>query len=129
MFEEMTQIHGVSVEKISDDILKSTYENGIKLNKKMAEEIDNVQLSLARGEDLFIIADFSKGGIELDKEAEQFFLKDGKMIPYTNGLAIISNPSKFGFIKKFFSQKNSFYPIKEVRTAEEAKAWFDTLKQ
>ncbi|UKN00268.1 hypothetical protein K6119_11035 [Paracrocinitomix mangrovi] len=129
MFREQMEIYGVSLQKIANDTLESKYEKGVKLTKKMAEEIDNVQLSLAKGEDQFIIADFSNGGVQLDKEAEMYFLRDGKMIPYTNALAIISNPSKFGFLKRFFSKKQSFYPIKEVHSREEAQMWFDTLKQ
>lgn len=124
----MMQIHGVSLEKIDEDVLLSQYEEGVNLTKKMAEEVDKVQLNLARGEDQFLIADFSKGNVKLEKDAETYFLKDGKMIPYTNALAIIANPSRFGFIKKFFSKKQSFYPIKEVSSINEAQQWFDTIK-
>jgi hypothetical protein len=119
----------VSITKTSDDVIHNYYKPGIELGEKQAIEIDNVHLILAQGNDMFIIADFSRGGISLDKSAQEFFTKKGRMIPYTKGIAIIDGPNKRSFLSKLFSKNKTWYPFKEVESVEEANSWFEELRK
>ena len=119
----------VSVKKIDDDILLNVYKKGVELSENDAMEIDNVHITMSQGKDVFIIADFSKGTSTYDDSAEKFFVNKGKMIPFTNAIAIISNPKKSSFLTKIFASNRTYYPVKEVDSIEEAKAWFETLRK
>lgn len=124
----MIELFDVSLTKISEDILCSKYHKGAILTEKKARDIDSVQLNMTRGQDFFIIADFSEGEINVEKDAERFFLKNGKMIPFTMGVAIISKGSRIKSLSRMISWNRAFYPIREVQTIEEAKSWFDKLR-
>ena len=124
----MTKIFDVSLSKIAEDILCSKYHKGANLTEKKAQDIDSIHLTMTKGQDYFIIADYSEGEINVEKEAEHFFLKNAKMIPYTNGVAIISNSPKKTLFGRMISWNRAFYPVKEVKTIEEAKSWFDQLR-
>lgn len=118
----------MSIRKINDDTIYNLYKPGIVLSAKDAEEIDNVHLTIAQGNDMFIIADFSQGDVSFDRSAEEFFMNKGHMIPYTRAIGIISNPKKQSLFSKLFRRNKTWYPFKEFDSVESAEKWFEALR-
>ena len=48
-----------------EDVLITTYRSGITVDQEKAIEIDMAHLTLSAGKDMFILADFSSGNIQM----------------------------------------------------------------
>lgn len=123
MFIEVAEV------KKEGDILITAYKKGSKVDVKSARDIDLAHTTLASGNDMFIIADLSAGEIELSNQAKDFFLHEGKMMPFTKAVAIVGEIKSRGLMHKIFGKSKSWYDVKKCGSIKEAEQWFNELRK
>lgn len=116
------------IEKIDPDILKTTYKAGMSIEVKDAREIDAAHLTMSQGKDMFVVANLIEGHPEFDRDAEDFFVNKGRMIPFTKAVAIITDHKSSIVSRVFGALSKTLYPTKEFDSLESASDWFDTLR-
>lgn len=125
---EHIELEKAIVEKIDQDVLVTRYRSNTDITVQDAQEIDNAHLTMAQGGDVFIIADLSIGSTRIAKSAQDYFIRKGRMIPYTKGIAIVSHQKSTFFTRLFKGMSRTLYPTKEFSTFDEASAWINTLR-
>ncbi|MEX1000801.1 MAG: hypothetical protein WDZ35_01660 [Crocinitomicaceae bacterium] len=122
------ELKKASLQKIGEDVLLTQYKSGFKISEADAKEIDGAHLTMSQGNDVFIIADFTATDVSFEKSAEAYFVKKGKMIPYTKGIAIVTNKKSSFFDKLFATAKKTLCPTKEFDSMSAAVAWIDEIR-
>ncbi|UKN03591.1 hypothetical protein K6119_08700 [Paracrocinitomix mangrovi] len=117
-----------SIIKIDPDIILIKYKEGAKISETDAREIDEAQLTMCQGNDVFIIADLLNGNPEIDKLAEDYYVNKGRMIPFTKGIAIVAKTKSSLFSRLFGKTTRTLYPTKEFASVDEAKAWLSSIR-
>ncbi|UKN03592.1 hypothetical protein K6119_08705 [Paracrocinitomix mangrovi] len=124
--KDVVDLPKASVEKVDNDILITHYKSHMAISEDDAKEIDNAYLTMSQGGDMFVIVDMTAGGTKIDKEAEYYFAKKCKMMPYIKAMAVVKD-QKPNLLARILSKK-AIFPQKEFISAEDAKAWISSLR-
>jgi hypothetical protein len=126
--KDVVELPKASVEKIDPDVLITHYKPGAEISEEDAREIDGAHLTMAQGGEMFVMVDMTAGGARVDKSAEEFLIKKGRMVPYIKAVAVVKD-HKSSFLTKLFSGANkALFPKKEFTDAETAKEWFSSMR-
>ena len=124
--KDIVELEKASVLKEDQDVLVTEYKSYTEILEEDAREIDGAYLSMSQGSDMFVIIDQTKGNTKIQKTAEDYLTKNGKMVPFTKAMAIIKQ-NKGIKLSKMLGRKFIF-PYREFTTREDAMAWIATLR-
>ncbi|MBD3636023.1 MAG: STAS/SEC14 domain-containing protein [Crocinitomicaceae bacterium] len=127
--KEHVQLTKAEVQRIDPDILVTKYRPKAEITIEDAREIDNAHITMSQGNDMYIIADMTEGSATVTKEAEEYFVYKGKMIPYTKGVAIVTSSKSSIFSRLFGASTRTLYPTKEFTSVDDARAWLDSIRE
>ena len=128
--KDLVVLPKASVEKLDSDVLFTSYRSGAEIHEEDAVEIDGAHLSMSQGGEMFVMVDMTAKGAKVDRSAEFYFNYKGKMVPFIKACAVIRG-HKSSLLSKLFSfnkQSRALFPTKEFTDTEEAKRWFDSLR-
>lgn len=123
---DVVELEKASVLKEGQDVLITEYKSYTEILEEDAREIDGAYLSMSQGSDMFVIIDFSKGNTKVQKNAEDYLTRNGKMVPYTKAMAIVKEQK--GWRLSRMIGKRFVFPYREFRNKEAALAWIETLR-
>ncbi|MBL4710589.1 MAG: hypothetical protein JKY48_19350 [Flavobacteriales bacterium] len=116
------------VEKFDSDLIVVTYNDNVSINLVEAIEIDMICFDLSNQKNTFLITDVRNIHSNMSNEAQNFFSKKGKLLPYIKGLVILLNNLPIRLIARFYIQFHKpIYPTKIYATKEEAFKWFKSI--
>ncbi len=123
------ELSKATIMRAEPDLLITRYRFDVVIDEADAEKIDEAHTQMCLGKEVFIIVDLQKGLTKISKEAEEFFTKKGKMVPYIKGVALVDN-SKSSFFANFLLKLHNFiYPTKSFSNLEDAARWIDTQRK
>lgn len=128
--KDVVELPKASVEKIDPDVLITHYRSGAEIHEEDAVEIDGAHLTMSQGGEMFLMVDMTAKGAKVDRSAEFYFNYKGKMVPYIKALAVVKD-QKGSFLAKLFGfnkGSRALFPMKEFTDSDEAKKWFDSLR-
>lgn len=125
--KEHLELTKVSITNLGNDVLLTKYKDKVKITEADAMEIDGAQLTISQGKDVCIIADLLAGNPIISKDAEDYYINKGRMIPLTKALALVTGHKSSFFGRVFGKSSKALYPTKEFSTVEEAQAWLERL--
>ena len=124
--KDVVELEKASVLKEGQDILVTEYKSYTEILEDDAREIDGAYLTMSQGNDMFVIMDMTKGNTKLQRIAEDYLTKNGKMVPYTKAMAIVKETK--GLRLSRVLGKRFVFPYKEFNTRDEALEWINTLR-
>ena len=127
--KDLVELQKAAIERVAPDVLITRYKDGVEITEEDAREIDSSHLTMAQGNDMFIIVDLTYGRAKINDKAEEYFVYKGRMIPYIKGIAIVSRTKSSLFTKLFGKASKTLYPTKEFITFEDAHKWLNKLRK
>ena len=123
MFTDIAEITKI------EDVLVTKYKANALISEEEAQLIDQAHITLASGQDMFIIVDFRNEGVSILDGAKDYFLHKGKMMPYTKAVAILGDIKSRGLLHKLLGRSKTWYEVRKFGSAEEAHQWFAELRK
>jgi hypothetical protein len=124
--KNVVELEKASIGKLDTDILITQYKSNSEILEEDAREIDGAHLSMAEGDDMFVIVDMTAENTKIKKTAEEYFIRKAKMVPFTKALAMVKENRRIRLSR--VRGKRLTFPYKEFKTREDAEFWINTLK-
>lgn len=128
--KEQVETRKATIERQGDDVLYTLYKPGVEINITDAQELDVIYTDMMRGQDYFLLADFSSKEADISTEAQTYFSRNARIVPSVKAAAIVIGSIRARIVARFYIQY--FKPLYETKifgNVSTAQEWFESIRK
>lgn len=128
--KDLVEFEKATVTRLEDDTLLTTYKKGAVLDLIDARELDALYVTMAQGNEVFLLVDLTAPDADLTNDAQAYFSRKAQVVPSVKAAAIVINTLRARIVARFYIQYfKPLYPTRIFSNLEEAQQWFDALRK